>query len=278
MRVPILIGVGLLLITSASWLARADPQRGGHRGGGGAAPQARPQHPPRAAGGAQRPSMPKPKAQHPPKAAAGAQKSAPPKAKAQHSPKAASGAQKSAKKGQAEKKEKAEAKKREEKKELAEKKAEAKKREERKELAEKKERAEAKKREERKELARKEAMKKAREVGGGRDPESISLLHAAHRKLREADHDYGGHRVRALEHVGAALGHLGSSAPAGPAGTGRGTMPQSVSDGILRESRATLETIRNRLGAMRAAAAAHGHARGAVDAAIREIDLALTVR
>ena len=114
---------------------------------------------------------------------------------------------------------------------------------------------------------------------GGTDHESISLLRAVHHKLHEADHDYDGHRHRALEHVGSALGHLGSSAEApNRSGPGRRNSPQSVSDAIMRETRASLEMIKGRFAVGTGVAKGHSEARGAVDAAIREIGLALAVR
>jgi hypothetical protein len=61
-----------------------------------------------------------------------------------------------------------------------------------------------KKQEAKKELAHKKEAKKA---GADHDQESISLLHAVYQKLHEADHDYDGHRLEAMRHTGAALGH-----------------------------------------------------------------------
>ncbi len=111
------------------------------------------------------------------------------------------------------------------------------------------------------------------------DHESIALLRAAHHRLHEADHDYDGHRHRAAEHVGSALGHLGSSAQSPMrSGTGRTNSPQSVSDAIMRQARESLEMIKTRLAAKSAATAGDREAHGAVDAAIREIGLALSVR
>jgi hypothetical protein len=125
----------------------------------------------------------------------------------------------------------------------------------------------------------KKAEMKPVAAGGGPDHESISLLHAVHHKLQIVNHDYGVHRRRASDHVGSALRHLGSSAQA-PIGLGKGQVnsSQPVSDAIMHEARAGLEMIRNLLAARTAAAAGHGEARGAVDAAIREIDLALNIR
>jgi outer membrane biosynthesis protein TonB len=132
-----------------------------------------------------------------------------------------------------------------------------------------------------KEKAREHAKKaeKKAPAKAAADHESIALLRAAHHKLHEADHDYDGHRHRAAEHVGSALGHLGSSAQTpGRSGKGRTNSPQSVSDAIMREARGSLEMIKSRLAAKSADAKGHREAHGAVDAAIREIGLALTVR
>jgi hypothetical protein len=136
----------------------------------------------------------------------------------------------------------------------------------------------------RKEETKKKAVEHAKKAtkespAAGADHESIALLHAVHRKLHEADHEYGGHRHRATEHVSSALHHLGSSAQTpGGAGTGRSNSPQSVSDAIMREARASLETIKNRLAATGSHAKGHGEAHRAVDAAIHEVRLALEVR
>ncbi len=130
-------------------------------------------------------------------------------------------------------------------------------------------------------LAKKAEKKAPAKVAarGGPDDESIALLRAAHQRLHQADHDYAGHRIRAVEHVGSALGHLGSSAQVGVrSGTGRGTMPQPVSDTHLQEARGHLEMIKNRLAVRGASAKGHGEAHRAVDAAIREIDVALAIR
>jgi hypothetical protein len=131
-----------------------------------------------------------------------------------------------------------------------------------------------------KEKAREHAKKAEKKAPAtAADHESVALLQAVHHKLHEADHDYDGHRHRAAEHVGSALGHLGSSAQTpGRSGKGRTNSPQSVSDAIMREARGSLEMIKSRLAAKSADAKGHREAHGAVDAAIREIGLALTVR
>jgi hypothetical protein len=131
-----------------------------------------------------------------------------------------------------------------------------------------------------KEKAREHAKKAEKKAPAtAADHESVALLRAVHHKLHEADHDYDGHRHLAAEHVGSALGHLGSSAQTpGRSGKGRTNSPQSVSDAIMREARGSLEMIKNRLAAKSADAKGHREAHGAVDAAIREISSALTVR
>ena len=251
MKVSMLIAVALLLITSASWLARVEAHGGGHRGGGGGAPKA--PHLPKAGGSAHKSAAPKAKAHHPAKSAGGTHKPAAPKAKAHHPAKSAAGTPKSAKKDQ-------------KKQDSAQAKHEAKKKAEHRE----KKVAKAEKHKSKKEAEHKE-KKVARKAAGGHDPESVSLLHAAHQALHRADGDYGGHRVRSMGHIGAALGHLGSSAPGG---VGGGRLPQGMSDNLLREARMKLDVARARLGASPALA----HAHGAVEGAIRELDLALSVR
>jgi hypothetical protein len=246
MKVSMVTAVGLLVVTFACWLTRAEAQHGARKAAP-PPPRPKPQPKPHVA-------APKPAAKHP-------------------QPKAAPKAKHEAKKDPAQAKEKKAAK--AEGKKAEGKKAEAKKQDAKKDPAQVKEKkaskAEAKKHEEKKKEARKEAEKKAGKAGAGRDPESVSLLHAAHQALHRADGDYDGLRVRSMDHIGAALGHLGSSAPAG---VGGGHLPQGMSDNILREARMRLEMARARL----AASPAHAHARGAVEGAIREIDLALSVR
>jgi hypothetical protein len=109
--------------------------------------------------------------------------------------------------------------------------------------------------------------------------DSISLLNTAYQKLQDVNNAYGGHRVRAMRHIGAALGHLGSSVPLWTEGlTGRVNTPRPVSDTKLNEARASLEKIRNQFAAKPPLAPGNGDARRAVNDAIREIDSALTVR
>ena len=131
----------------------------------------------------------------------------------------------------------------------------------------------------RKNQTHKEAEKKAGKAArapAASAQESISLLHTAYQKLQGVRHDYGGHRNLAMRHIGAALGHLGSSAPSTEAV--RGEVNRPASDTLLKEARGNLEKTRNQFAAKPGAAAGHGEARRAVDEAIREIDSALIVR
>ena len=67
-----------------------------------------------------------------------------------------------------------------------------------------------------------------------RDQVSISLLKIVHKKLQEADHDYQGHRVKAMGHVSQALHHLGSSDPAGfGSGVSLGNLASISTEGFL---------------------------------------------
>ncbi len=117
------------------------------------------------------------------------------------------------------------------------------------------------------------------------DQTSVNLLRTVHGKLREADHDYQGHRVRAMHHVGEALQHLGSSAPAGlgsvtslGSGMGFGNLPQTQSDGVLRDSLQKVRTVESQLGSRSNAAAHHSRARASLGQAIRELETALRIR
>ncbi len=111
------------------------------------------------------------------------------------------------------------------------------------------------------------------------DQASVSLLRTVHVKLQEADHDYEGHRVRALHHVSEALHHLSSSAPAGlGSGPSLGNLPQAQSDGILRDSLQKLRNAESHLGSLSSGAPHRSRARSALGRAIRELEIALRIR
>jgi hypothetical protein len=112
------------------------------------------------------------------------------------------------------------------------------------------------------------------------DQGSISLLRTVHSKLRQADHDYDGHRMRAMNHVASALEHLGSPAFHGELGQnfGLGNLPQSKSDEILRTALVHLKTVEHDLWTGTNHAEHHGSARAKVAEAIGELHIALNIR
>jgi hypothetical protein len=109
---------------------------------------------------------------------------------------------------------------------------------------------------------------------------SINLLRMSHAKLREADHDYQGHRVRAMGHIASALEHLGSPAFHAEFGQnfGLGNLPQSKSDEILHNALVHLKTVESELTKGTNHAAHHGSARAKVAEAIGELHIALNIR
>jgi hypothetical protein len=268
MKVSIVSVVGLLVVTFAFWLGQAEAQHGGGKGRTGPAQGHAPKGGARPGAGKTHPTPPKGKGQQ-------KSKGAPPKkAKKKQKQQDSAQAKPDAKKKHALKKEEKKARKEDD-------------------APHEKHTVKAKARERAKE-AESKALAKAGHpakvalapgaVPTGSvplvtDQESISLLQAVHQQLQEVNHDYAGHRRLAMKHVGAALGHLGSSA-AQRIGTGKGQvkLPQPVSKAILEEARASLEMVRNQFAAGAATASGHGDAHGAVVKAIREIDLALTVR
>ncbi|MFI5454875.1 MAG: hypothetical protein ACHRXM_05430 [Isosphaerales bacterium] len=111
------------------------------------------------------------------------------------------------------------------------------------------------------------------------DQGTIGLLRTVHTRLQKADADYGGHRVRAMEHIGAALSHLGATSPVIPSlAIGAGNLPQSQSDQLLRDAIHTLSRTELSVGAGAHAAPYHHSARVAVAEAIRELHIALRIR
>jgi hypothetical protein len=111
------------------------------------------------------------------------------------------------------------------------------------------------------------------------DQGAIGHLRTAHNKLREADHDYAGHRVRAMEHVSAAIRSLHPTLDQGSfGGFGIGNMPQSQSDQILRDAMVKLQIAQSSLPSGTNRAAHHESAHRSVTEAIRELHLALNTR
>ena len=111
------------------------------------------------------------------------------------------------------------------------------------------------------------------------DQATISFLKTAQMKLSKADHDYAGHRVRAMRHVARALDQLtGSYLFNENMGAGNGNLPQVESDRLLREAEGHLNTIENTLRTRTNGLEHHQSARTSVAEAIRELRIALTIR
>ncbi len=83
----------------------------------------------------------------------------------------------------------------------------------------------------------------------GPDHEAIHLLRSVHERLHRADADYAGHRVRAMEHISAALRHLGApDALDAILLVNAGNRPQWESDQILRDAIRSLNRVEGMLG------------------------------
>jgi hypothetical protein len=108
------------------------------------------------------------------------------------------------------------------------------------------------------------------------DSASISMLKTAQTKLRNADHDYAGHRVEAMRHVDRALEHLmGSTSFNGSVASGAGNLAQGESDRLLREAENHLRMVENTLGTRTNSLEHHHNARASVNEAIRQLHMAL---
>jgi hypothetical protein len=156
-------------------------------------------------------------------------------------------------------------------------------------------------REERKEREREESKKRELERAKSRenrtttttrqvrfnDNLAISLLKNVHHKLRDADADYQGHRIRAMDHVANAIRELGSTsginigsmlATNGVEGLGAGQLSQSQSDRILKDAIWQLNTTQGKLATGTAAPAHHRSAHVSIAEAVRELKVALEIR
>jgi hypothetical protein len=111
------------------------------------------------------------------------------------------------------------------------------------------------------------------------DQSMISLLRTTHSRLDGADHDYDGHRVKAIGHIAGALNDLGSSTPPGLiVGASSGTLAQSRSDEMLRTAVIQLRSAESSLSGGSGRTERHHRAREAVGRAIRELEMALRMR
>jgi hypothetical protein len=113
---------------------------------------------------------------------------------------------------------------------------------------------------------------------------AIGHLKTVHAKLRGADADYDGHRVRAMNHIETAIHHMGSTSGLGVGwgggftATGGGHMSQGESDQILRDGIFQLRQTQSSLGTGTNAAAHHRNAHSSINEAIHELEVALKVR
>lgn len=97
----------------------------------------------------------------------------------------------------------------------------------------------------------------------------IGLLRHAYKTMAAADHDYKGHRIKAMHAIEAACDQLGTDIR----GDGHGHEKQAVSDEQLKEARQMLEQARGIVtGRHEAVIVAH------IDEAIKELDIALTIK
>ena len=95
------------------------------------------------------------------------------------------------------------------------------------------------------------------------------LLRQQYAILEVADHDYKGHRIKAMKAIAAACKVLGSPI----AGDGKGREKQAISDAQLREVLGVLQQVRGSLaGSGQKKVLTH------VDVAIRELKTALSIR
>jgi len=97
------------------------------------------------------------------------------------------------------------------------------------------------------------------------DSTEAGLLREAYARLAIADHDYKGHRARAMRQIEAAAKILGVELK----GDGKGREPQAVSDEHLRAAQNLLDQI---TGAVAGRGLKH------IQLAIEQLNVALTVR
>ena len=93
---------------------------------------------------------------------------------------------------------------------------------------------------------------------------NLTLLDDAYATLAHADHDYKGHRVKAMKQIEAAVKELGGKI----SGKGRGHEPQGTSDAQLRAARVLLQQTTG----------LSGKALKHVDNAIAQINTALAIK
>lgn len=97
----------------------------------------------------------------------------------------------------------------------------------------------------------------------------LQTLQQAYALLSDADHDYKGHRVRAMHAIESACKLLGASASGQPSGT----EAQAASDGQLKQAQTLLQSVRGSA----ASAKQEGVVRH-VDRALEQLSLALAAK
>jgi len=113
----------------------------------------------------------------------------------------------------------------------------------------------------------------------GQNPfvQHVEALHQVRVLLARADHDYKGHRVKAMHHIRTAMHtlqpHHRHPHPPLPKG---GNEPQAISDAQLRQAIQQLNVIGTQLNGVSRPAAAK--AVGSIRSAITELNVALTIR
>ncbi len=108
----------------------------------------------------------------------------------------------------------------------------------------------------------------------------ITALEAANALLARADHDYKGHRVKAMRQVHGAIHALkvGTKAPKNPfkGPKGNGNLPQAESDALLRKAMQQIAAVQTQLAGVQAPRATAAAADLAV--AVTELQTALKIR
>jgi hypothetical protein len=131
----------------------------------------------------------------------------------------------------------------------------------------------------------------------------VARLRSAHASLARVDHDYQGHRVRAMHQISMAIRQLTHRSmvyrntgfaggmnngmamkrlQGGRGGNGNGNraqrMPQAQSDARMGQAMRTLEGVNMQLSSQGTNTTGHARARGHVQHAIRELNTALSIR
>ena len=102
------------------------------------------------------------------------------------------------------------------------------------------------------------------------NPADVQAVTQAYRLLSQADHDYQGHRIKAMHHLHQAGRALGVSLK----GDGKNKEQQATSDGQLQQA----QTMLQEMSSNNAGGARHLRAMKHVGSALTEIQTALTIK